>query len=147
MNNITKYNPFEELRALQRQLFDNPFSPTLNQTATTDVYTVNNNLIVEAHLPNFDEDDVDVSLDNGALIIRGERHEKTEDSERKYIIRESSTSFFRRVQLPEDSNKDEIKAHLEDGVLRVTVPLKPLPEPKKITVKKSTKKHDKKDKK
>mgnify|MGYP000864215625 CR=1 FL=1 len=143
MNNLTKYNPFEELRALQRQLFDNPFSPTLNQTVATDVYTAGSDLVVEAHLPNFSEDDVDVSLDNGALIIRGERHEKTEDSGRKYIIRESSTSFFRRIQLPEDSNKDEIKAHLEDGILRVTVPLKPLPEPKKITVKKSTKKQDK----
>ena len=72
MNSLAKYNPFEELRALQRQLFDNPFTTTLSQAVATDVYTVDNTLVVEAHVPNFAEEDLDVSLDNGALVIRGE---------------------------------------------------------------------------
>ena len=138
MSSLTKYNPFEELRALQRQLFDNPFTTTLSQAVATDVYTVDNTLVAE--------DDLDVSLDNGALVIRGERHEKTEDKQRNYVVRESSTSFCRRVQVPDGSDAKQIKAHLEDGILRVTVPLKPLPAPQKIAVKKIAK-HDKKTKK
>ena len=146
MSSLTKYNPFEELRALQRQLFDNPFTTTLSQAVATDVYTVDNTLVVEAHVPNFAEEDLDVSLDNGALVIRGERHEKTEDKQRNYVVRESSTSFCRRVQVPDGSDAKQIKAHLEDGILRVTVPLTPLPAPQKIAVKKIAK-HDKKTKK
>ena len=138
MSSLTKYNPFEELRALQRQLFDNPFTTTLSQAVATDVYTVDNTLVVEAHVPNFAEDDLDVSLDNGALVIRGKQ--------RNYVVRESSTSFCRRVQVPDGSDAKQIKAHLEDGILRVTVPLKPLPAPQKIAVKKIAK-HDKKTKK
>lgn len=137
MTKLVKYDPFADLAALQRQFFgDDWLSPLKGvNIPTTDVYTDGDQLVVEAHLPNFHQDDVNIQVDNGALVIQAERHEKEEDKSKKYVVRESSSSFYRRIQLPERANGDTVEAHLDDGILKVTVPLTPLPEPKKITVK------------
>ncbi len=137
MNKLVKYDPFADLAALQRQFFgDDWLSPLKGvNIPTTDVYTDENRLVVEAHLPNFNHEDVDIQVDNGALVISAERHEKEEDKKKKYVVRESSSSFYRRIQLPERADTEKVEAHLDDGVLKVTVPLTPLPEPKKISVK------------
>lgn len=145
MSNLIKFDPFAELNNLQRQFFGDDWvtTPLKGMTIpTTDVYTnEDKELVVEAHLPNFDHQDVDVHVENGALVIQAEKHEKEEDKKKKYVVRESSSSFYRRISLPERADGAQIEAHLDDGVLKVTVPLKPLPEPKKITIKgKSSKK-------
>ncbi len=59
---------------------------------------------------------------------------------KKYVVRESSSSFYRSVQLPERADTDSIEAHLDDGILKVTIPVTPAPEPKKIAVKSHSKK-------
>ncbi len=138
MANIIKFDPFAELGALQRQFFGDDWVtfPKGMGMPTTDVYTRDDKaLVVEAHLPNFDQKDVDVHIEDGALVIHAEKHEKEEDKQKKYVVRESSSSFYRRISLPERADSNNIEAHLEDGVLAVTVPLAPLPEPKKIAVK------------
>ena len=137
MANLVKFDPFAELSALQKQFFgDDWLSPLKGvNIPTTDVYMDEGNLVVEAHLPNFSQDDVDIHVDNGVLVIQAEKHEKEEDKQKKYVVRESSSSFYRRIQLPDRAQSDKIEAHLDDGVLRVITPLEPLPEPKKITVK------------
>lgn len=137
-----RWDPFAELSALQKQFFgDDWMSPIKGvNIPTTDVYTKDNELVVEAHLPNFDQKDVDIRVENNALIISAERHEKAEDKDKKYVVRESSSSFYRRVALPERANADAIEAHLDDGVLMVHIPLTPLPEPKKITIASKAKK-------
>lgn len=137
MANIVKFDPFAELGALQRQFFgdDWPTLPKGMNMPTTDVYTKDDKeLIVEAHLPNFERGDVDVHVENGALVIQAEKHEREEDKKKKYVVRESSSSFYRRILLPDRANDGKIEAHLDDGVLKVAVPLEPLPEPKKISV-------------
>lgn len=142
MSNLTKWDPFAELSALQKQFFgDDWMSPFKGvNIPTTDVYTKDNTMMVEAHLPNFEQKDVNIQIDNNALVISAERHEKEEDRDKKYVVRESSSSFYRRVNLPERANTDNIEAALDDGVLRVSVPLAPLPEPKKIAITAKTKK-------
>jgi len=137
---LIKYDPFEEIRALQRQFFGNDWS-SMNamqrgmQLATTDVYTNDDKeLVIEAHMPNFDEKDIDVHVDNGALVIAAEKHEKEEDKKKKYVVRESSASFYRRIVLPKHADQDAISAHMHEGVLKVTVPFKELPQPKKIAI-------------
>lgn len=137
MTKLVKYDPFADLTTLQRQFFgDDWLSPFKGvNIPTTDVYTDGNQLVVEAHLPNFHQDDVDIQVDDGALVIQAERHEKEEDKSKKYVVRESSSSFYRRIQLPDRADAEKVEAHLDEGVLRVTVPLTPLPEPKKIAIK------------
>lgn len=137
MSNLVRWDPFTELSSLQKQFFGDDLMSNLKgvNIPTTDVYMKDNALIVEAHLPNFEQKDVDIQVDNNALIISAERHEKDEDKGKNYVVRESSSSFYRRINLPDRAEPDKIQAHLEDGVLNVSVPLTPRPEPKKIEVK------------
>lgn len=137
MSSLIKFDPFAEIQALQRQLLsDDLFTPTKSlQMPTTDVYTSDDKqLTVEAHLPNFDQKDVDIQIDKGSLVIRAERHEEEKDKSKKYIVRESSSSFYRRIRLPEAADEEHIEANMKDGVLKVVVPFKELPEPKRITI-------------
>lgn len=140
MSNLIRWDPIAELGSLQKQFFGDDFMSSFKgiNIPTTDVYTKNNKLMVEAHLPNFEQKDVNIQIDGNTLVISAERHEKEEDKDKKYVVRESSSSFYRRVTMPDRASLDKIEAHLDDGVLKVLVPLAPLPEPKKITV--STKK-------
>ena len=136
MSNLVRWDPFAELTALQKQFFGDDWMTSFKgvNIPTTDVYTKDNQLKVEAHLPNFEQKDVSIQVEGGALVISAERHEKEEDKDKKYVVRESSSSFYRRIALPDRADTDKIEAHLEDGVLKVAVPLKALPEPKKIAI-------------
>ncbi|MHB1864540.1 MAG: Hsp20/alpha crystallin family protein [Candidatus Saccharimonadales bacterium] len=136
MSNLIRWDPFAELSALQKQFFgDDWMSPVKGvNIPTTDVYTKNNELVVEAHLPNFDQKDINVQVEDGALVVSAERHEKQEDKDKQYVVRESSSSFYRRIALPKRADADKIDASLDDGVLKVRIPLTPLPEPKKVAI-------------
>ena len=136
MSNLTRWDPFAELSALQKQFFGDDWLSPIKAVniPTTDVYTKDNELVVEAHLPNFSQDNVDIQIDSGDLIIQAQRHDKEEDKDKKFVVRESSSSFYRRFQLPERASADRVQASLEDGVLKVKIPMTPLPEPKKIAI-------------
>src|SRR5688572_14690655 len=136
MNSLTRWEPFAELSALQKQFFgDDWLSPLKGvNIPTTDVYTKDDQLIVEAHLPNFEQKDINIQLEDSALVISAERHEKEEDRDKKFVVRESSSSFYRRIALPKRADREKIEAQLNDGVLTVTIQLTPLPEPKKIAI-------------
>lgn len=142
MSNLVRWDPLAELSALQKQFFGDDWTTPFKgvNIPTTDVYIKDNQLKVEAHLPNFEQKDVNIQVENNALVISAERHEKEEDKSKKYVVRESSSSFYRRITLPERADTDKIEAHLEDGVLRVSIPVTPLPEPKKIAISAKSKK-------
>jgi len=136
MSNLVKWDPFTELSVLQKQFFGDDWMSPLKgvNIPTTDVYTKDDNLLVEAHLPNFEQKDVSIEVENGALVVSAERHEKEEDKGKQYVVRESSSSFYRRIALPKRADAEKIEARLDDGVLKISVPLTPLPEPKKIAI-------------
>lgn len=136
MSNLVKWDPFSELSALQKQFFGDDWMSPLKgvNIPTTDVYTKDNELVIEAHLPNFEQKDIDIQVENNALVISAERHEKEKDKDKKYVVRESSSSFYRRVALPARANADSVQAQLDDGVLKINIPLTPLPEPKKVAI-------------
>lgn len=134
---IRRYDPFADLMALQKQFFGDDFFTPLKTVSlpTTDVYTnEDKELVVEAHLPNYSQDDIDIHMENGALVISAEKHEKEEDKKKKYVVRESASSFYRRIALPERADENGISAQMDNGVLKVTVPFKELPQPKKIAI-------------
>ena len=136
MSSLVRWDALAELTSLQKHFFgDDLVSPFKGgNIPTTDVYTKDNDLVVEAHLPNFEQNDINIQVDDGALVISAERHEKEEDKKKTYIVRESSSSFYRRIALPDRADADKISARLDDGVLKVVIPLTPLPEPKKIAI-------------
>ncbi|WP_080795522.1 Hsp20/alpha crystallin family protein [Corynebacterium pacaense] len=133
-----RFDPFAELRAIQQRFLGDDFFTDSARAAslpTTDVYTEDDKrLVVEAHLPNFSDDDIEIQVDDGALVIRAQRKNTEPDDDRKYLVRESSSSFYRRIQLPERSDEAGITADFDKGVLKVTVPFQEIAAPKKIEI-------------
>ncbi|HEU4913876.1 MAG TPA: Hsp20/alpha crystallin family protein [Candidatus Saccharimonadales bacterium] len=141
--NLTRWNdPFAGLTSMHSQLddmFNNFFSGTNTAQATPamDVYTEDDkHIVAEIQVPGFAKDDVEVNVHNGILEIKGEKHQKSEDKDKKrsYVMRESHASFYRSIALPKTADADKVSADFSDGVLKVTVPLKELPAPKRITI-------------
>lgn len=134
---IVRFDPFSGLESLRRDLLDDGFFRGLRGMSlpSTDIYTEDDKvLVVEAHLPNFEEKDIAVNVDSGQLIIQAERHETEEDKKKKYVVRESSSSFYRSITLPEQAQQDGITAGFEKGVLKITVPLTQAATPRKIAI-------------
>ncbi len=139
MTQLVPFDPFSDLQALQRSFFGDDWLVQSKRMAlaTTDVYTEDDKqMVVEVHLPNFAESDVDVHVDGSMLVISAEKHEQEKDKSKKYVVRESSSSFYRRIQLPKVADLEKIDGDMKDGVLKVIVPFKELPAPKKIAIKK-----------
>lgn len=90
---------------------------------------------VKAELPGLDPKDVEISIENDALVLRGEK--KFEDEEKKdnyHRIERSYGSFARLVPLPGKVREDEAKARFEKGVLTITLPRDTTTDAKKITI-------------
>jgi len=133
--NLVRFDPLAELDALQKQFFSDGVFRRLRTAAlpTTDIYMEDDKqLTVEAHLPDFSEDDVSVDVDQGALVIQAEKREKETDRKKKYVVRESASSYYRRIALPEQADEENVTASFHRGVLRVVVPFKESASPRKI---------------
>lgn len=97
--------------------------PFAGKAPRVDVINRENEVLVRAEIPGMEKEDLDVTLTNNTLTIKGEtRHEeKTEEGD--YVRREiSSGSFARTVTLPGDVDGTKAKASFKDGVLELTVP-------------------------
>jgi len=131
-----RFDPFAELSALQKQLFsEGLFGLGRRPMPTTDIYTEDDSkFTVEAHLPGFADADIEIDVEAGTLVIRAEKHEREEDKGKKYVVRESSSSYYRRIDLPEQADDEAVQASFDNGVLRVTVPYKAVPSPRKIEI-------------
>lgn len=151
---IVTFDPFKQFESWQKALDEFwgqgglVTQPSLT-TPVADVYTEGQKdkqtLVVEAHLPNFEKEEVDVNVEEGMLEIRAEHAKKEEDKkQRRYVLRESSSSFYRRIGLPKNVDAAKIKADFSDGVLKVRVPFKELPKPKKIAIESAKSKSAKK---
>lgn len=90
---------------------------------------------IEFELPGVVDQDLDITVHNGMLFIRGER--KPERG-RRYLYNGRSYGRFERViTLPEAVNTDEVRATMTDGVLRIDLPKSPEARPRKIELKTS----------
>jgi HSP20 family protein len=147
MANLQQWDPFSELTSMHSQLddiFDNflrgsRLTAATNITPAMDVYTDKDGkqLVAEVQAPGFTKDDVEVNVHDGILEIKGEKHDKEEQGKqdkRNYMLRESHASFYRRIALPRHADANNVKANFQDGVLKVSVPFKDLPQPKKVAI-------------
>jgi HSP20 family protein len=86
-------------------------------------------------LPGLEEKDVNVSIADGVLTIRGEKSAEDETKDGDYHYRERSYgSFFRSISIPPGIDESKIKATLKKGLLTVTIPKTPAAKAKKIEV-------------
>jgi HSP20 family protein len=150
---ITKrWDPFEEMRSMQREmdkLFDRFLGvelPTEHKGVwmpSVECYTKDGKLVYRAELPGVDAKDLDVSISDRELIIKGERKHERDAKEEHYVYREISYgSFERHFPLPEGAKTDELKAKFSNGILEVTVPAAAASRARKIEI--ETSKEDEK---
>ena len=101
-----------------------------------DMYEDKDNVIVEAQLAGIDPEQVDISIENDILTIKGESEKKSEVEEKNYYRKEIRRgSFYRSVPLPTHVLGEQASAVAEDGVLRISVPKQALgDQPKKIKI-------------
>jgi HSP20 family protein len=105
---------------LQQSRFGGLWAPQV------EVFERGNTLVVRADLPGLSRENVDVELDEDALIIRGERRNDVEDeSDGLYRSERSYGSFYRAIPLPEGIDASACNASFKDGVLEVTLPKPP----------------------
>jgi HSP20 family protein len=91
---------------------------------TVDVQQCNGSLVVSAELPGLKKEEVKVALTDDALIIEGERkREHKEDHDGFHRWERSYGRFYRSIPLPEGAKTDQAKAELQEGVLKVSVPV------------------------
>lgn len=91
-----------------------------------DVSETDKNVIVATELPGVDEKDVDISLSDDMLTIKGEKKSETEKTEKDYHLVERSFGSFERVtRLPCEVDADKVKAKFKNGVLTITLPKSP----------------------
>jgi len=110
-------------------------SPLRSWTPALDVHEDADNFIIRAELPGLKREDIEVSLQDGALVISGER--KTEKADEGVEIHRQERyygKFQRALTLPTPVAADKIKAQYKDGVLTVTLPKAEEAKPKKIDV-------------
>jgi HSP20 family protein len=89
------------------------------------------NFEIELAAPGFRKEDFHVSLEQGVLTITGEKKDEKENKEDKYTRREfTCASFSRSFTLPKNVSEEDLKASFEDGVLKLSINKKELPETK-----------------
>jgi HSP20 family protein len=143
---MSRWDPFRDLMSIQNEinrLFGRTYAGSESAAGTPgawmpalDIYETKDKFVVTVELPGVEPDDVDVSVEDSTLTIRGERRfyqEVDEDSfhrvERRY------GAFARSLALPQTANAEGIEASFDRGVLTVAVPKAEEAKPKKITVK------------
>ena len=108
--------------------------PTVNIRETA------NEFAFEVELAGLRPEEVEVTCDNGVLMIRGERMDerKEGDEGRYHLVERSYGSFSRSFQLPQGVDDESIEAHFENGLLRVRVPKAAIPQPRRIDIRGAT---------
>ena len=102
---------------------------------TVDVKEEPDRWVVLADVPGVDPADIEVSMEAGALTIRGHRKsESTDEREGWRRVERVSGSFYRRFSLPDTADTAGIKAKSNLGVLELTIPKQPKVQPKRIAV-------------
>ncbi len=123
-------NIYEPLRNISQRVAD-WFAPPSDASTVEDFYDIN------VELPGVKPEDVEVSIDDNSLIVRGEKRSEREEKGRSYFFSERQYGSFQRTfRLPPDSDNEKVEADYSDGVLNLKIgKKKPLqPQAKKITI-------------
>ena len=141
-----RWSPFQETERILREmdrLFENGAGRFPGEQAMTiaewtpsvDISEDDKEFVVKAELPDVKKDDVKVTVDDGALTIRGERKaEKEEKGKKFHRIERSYGSFERSFTLPESTDAGKISSDFKDGVLTVHLPKNPNSKSKAIEI-------------
>ena len=100
-----------------------------------DIYETENEVVLKADLPDINEKDLDVRVENNMLTITGERKFEEKVKEEDYLrIERTYGSFSRSFGLPNTVNTEAIKAEYKNGVLKVELPKRAEAKPKQVKI-------------
>lgn len=142
------FNMLEDLRSELDQLWQRTWMPKRSDiletdipkllTPRVDVFKKGDELVVKADLPGMKKEDVHVAIEEGDLILKGERKEEKEVKEDDFYKAECFYgSFYRRLPLNFEVAPDKVNAKFADGVLEVRLPMPPgeqKPAPQEIAI-------------
>jgi HSP20 family protein len=154
MATIMRYDPFDELNRIQRdmtRLIDDNFRGITRSADSNggsshqlsartwapavDVRDEGDSVVIHAELPGIKQEDIDIELTGDTLTLRGERKfEDTEKSKNYVRIERSYGSFQRTFNLGVPVQNDKVAASYKDGILTITLPKSEAVQPKKISV-------------
>jgi len=140
-------NPFEDIEEARSEmdrlwdtfLFGRPKTSGVAEEEwqpATDVAETENELVVNVEIPGMDPEDIDVSLSEGTLLIKGEKKPEAEEKDTDYHVMERSYgAFIRSIPLPAEVQSDKISASYKNGILTIVLPKSEGPQKKEIKIK------------
>ncbi|RLK51437.1 heat shock protein Hsp20 [Alkalispirillum mobile] len=146
---IVRYDPWNTLRQIQGDLDRmfgqrGPLAADEAESAETagqwlpavDISEDEKAYHIHADLPGVAPEDIEISMDQGVLAIKGSRESESTESEQGWKrVERARGTFYRRFSLPESVDAENIEARSRNGVLEVTVPKKVAPPAQRIEVK------------
>jgi len=101
-----------------------------------DVYETKEDFVIQSTIAGVSAEDLDISIENSLVVIKGSRQKQDGDKDKKYFYQECYWGpFSRRVILPEEVDGSKIKATMKDGVLTLRIPKIEKKRKRKISVK------------
>lgn len=141
---ITRYEPFDLFRRLSEQLealgAALPMDEESNVVTSSwrpavDIKEEADKFVILADVPGVDPKNIEVTMDNGIITIKGERAEEKEEERGGYRrVERSRGSFYRRFSLPDTADAEHIAARTANGVLEITIPKREAVRPRRIDV-------------
>lgn len=142
---LVRYTPLGELKSIQEQmnrLFDLTGGKGSGEELQegiwqppVDIYEDEGSVVIKADLPEIDQKDIDVKIEDTTLVLRGERRHEADFAKEKYHrIERYYGQFQRSFSLPPTIDVTKVKASCDKGVLTIILPKKEEAKPKQITV-------------
>jgi len=145
MNTITRWDQSRGLASLQDQvnrLFEDNVTCDRSGPAdlatwapVVDIYETENELVVKADLPDLEDKDIDVGVENNTLTIRGERKFEKNINEENYLrVERAYGPFMRSFSLPNTVSSENVRAEYRNGVLSLHMAKREESKPKQIKI-------------
>ena len=143
---IVRYDPFQTMNQLQREvnrLFDMGRlndgeaggTPASDWAPAVDIMEEADRFVLHADLPGVNPKDIDITMENGVLSLKGQRvYEDKEETDKYRRVERVRGTFLRRFSLPDAVDAEGISAKSHNGVLEVIVPKSQQAQPRRITV-------------
>ncbi|MFH1639804.1 MAG: Hsp20/alpha crystallin family protein [Chloroflexota bacterium] len=134
---------FDEMEQTFEDVFGRPFYPVAwgrlpavrAWSPTLEVFELEDEYVMKAELPGMKRDDIDVSISENTLTIKGERKASEEVQNASYFLCERCYgSFERSISFPTSVDASKVKANYENGVLEMKIPKVPEAKPKKVDI-------------
>lgn len=144
---IVKWSPLKEIEEIRKEmdrLFEEFLSPVRRRRAISsegvispnvDIFDRGGELVIQVELPGVSRNDIDLTLTDDRLIIKGEIKRPEGIRDEDYLLNERSFGpFTRTINLPNDVDKGSVRANLKDGVLEIVLSRKVDAKPKEIKI-------------